>query len=87
MNNQFYFDDGQLEELTFSVYGKPISITGTQKGKSYHYDVHSQRLEADHSVMQAVEDGFMHFEGYGVILQDICSKGLIQEGQYHIVIF
>jgi hypothetical protein len=77
------FTEEMLEQLTRAVYGKTIQMIDISKGKTYGYDVEPIYMNYyDDNLWNAVEIGYMSQKHYGLLLNDICIKGMLKPGKY-----
>lgn len=80
----FHIDAYDMENITEEVYGKMIEMLGS-KNSTHQYTVKSTLSDNDNKkLQQAIKSGYLEYEYYTVILNDLCQKGYIQSGNYYL---
>ena len=81
----FQIDGRQLEKITESVYGKRIEIIESDNDTTHSYKVETGLADYEQEKLDtAIEEGILECYEYNVILNDLCTKGLIEPGQYFV---
>jgi uncharacterized protein YgbK (DUF1537 family) len=81
----FHIDAFDMEDITEAVYGVRIEMLESANDTTHEYTVKNTVDKHDESYLKkAIADGHMAHWQYGVILSDLCRKGLLEPGEYFL---
>ena len=81
----FQIEGRHLELVTQAVYGKNIEIIDSDNDTTHSYTVEPGLADYEQEKLDtAIEEGCLESYEYGVVLNDLCTKGLIETDQYFV---
>lgn len=81
----FHIDAFDMEEITQLVYGKSIEMLESANDTTHEFSVSANSAYHDKETLKkAVEEGSLEYYQYGTILDDLCSKGYLEAGEYFL---
>lgn len=86
VQKSFEVDAFHLQQITKAVYGGAIEMLESPNDTTHEYDVSADELEEwdKEYLANAIKNKYERYFQYGVILNDMCIKGLIEPGKYYV---
>ena len=81
----FSIDAFDLEEITKSVYSSSIEMLESSNDTTHQYNVDTSEDEYSKKTLEnAIKNGYLEHWNYSCILNNLCTKGLIEKGKYFV---
>lgn len=81
----FHIDAFDMEEITEAVYGTRIEMLESNNDTTHEYHVAPTVSERDQIRLDnSIIGGYLDYNSYGIILNDLCKRGLLEPGHYFL---